>query len=844
METVGVEAIVTGLMQFGSDMQSIQNRLDDVGNSSTILGGAFEWVSGVIGDFGASIIHVAEYALGQLLADAIEGVLGLLGELAQTTLETGNEFQTLEIRLKNINFASLTDSGLGYNDAMKEAIDLTKEQLDWVIKLSVTTPFSAEAIAQIYAMGRSYDFTDEQTRKITEAVMNFTAAMGLSSVEAERIIKNFGQMSRQGRITQRDLNDLARGAFVPVNKILEKIRVSFEKTGGEMLNFGDDIKKLQTKLNSYEEDMKVLLKRQEEFGPTTKESVRIANQAAIDELKKKIADTSLELLTYQKVVDGSGTITKKMFTKMLQDGIPAEEFINGFVDMVATKFPNAAVEMARTFGGASENLKQLVTDIGGMYIIKPILDVLGSKLSEFVDQFTTGGRYEMVKAAFIALGEAISQIVARIVGLAPSASDMALAFIEAVNKIATWLNENQDTFVGWARDMAAWIKNELVPVIRDELVPWIRDELIPAVTGFVAAIWAHRGEILGFFSELGRLVGIVAGIFTDDLDPRTGDWVDRMRGKSKTDVFDFLEMVTEFIRDKIGPFLRDVVVPAVKAFVEWLQDPNVKPWLTALFEAFVALAVIQQVAQWAAMFVGAVLGGIAVIAAFLAIITSIGTALGVVIGAITGAIATVLAFRAATEFAIHFVENLWTEFEKNLSQTIYEIRRDLEEGDWGGVGADIIDSIRRGFEGIWEAFTDAGREAGNAIMSGAVLGVEDGSGALGEAIVKAASDAWQSFLDFWGIHSPSRLAQEAGQNIMSSFADSIVSQTAGAVNAMQKAAVSIASPMMSMSSTVAAPSTISTSYQNTNNYNLSINSNANTEPIIQDFNMLSSLAGT
>ena len=297
-QEIGVEAIVSNLAKFQGDIGKVNSSLDSVRSHGGLLQGAFEFISGAIGAFGREILNVAEYALGQLLADSIKFVINLIRELISVTFEAGSEFQILELRLERLNFNDLIKSGLSYNEATEQAIQLTKEQLEWIQKLAASTPYDAQDVANVYTLARSYNFSSEESKRLTEAILDFAAGMGLGNTEIERIIINFGQMVQQGKVTGMEMRDLARGAFVPINDILAEMQKRTGLTG-----------------------------------------------EAFDDFRNSTEGVNM--------------------------------FMEVFIDLVETRFLGASEKMAQTFKGASDNMLDLIKSIGGLQIVKPILDAIG-----------------------------------------------------------------------------------------------------------------------------------------------------------------------------------------------------------------------------------------------------------------------------------------------------------------------------------------------------------------------------------------------------------------------------------------------------------------------------------
>jgi len=171
-----------------------------------------------------AIRRVAEIATGILIAGTIRKLGQAIKEAASSALEAGIGFQVMEVRLKGLAARQIYNSGVTEN--FGEALDLAsgkaEELLDWVVKLSLKAPISTEAIADTLTLATSYGLAETEAKKMTTAVLQFASGMGLTDIAQRRIIENFGQMIQQGKITSMELRDMGRGAFVPVNDLLNR----------------------------------------------------------------------------------------------------------------------------------------------------------------------------------------------------------------------------------------------------------------------------------------------------------------------------------------------------------------------------------------------------------------------------------------------------------------------------------------------------------------------------------------------------------------------------------------------------------------------------------------------
>lgn len=227
LQQVGVELVIEGLSAFIGGMEKANSVMDKMRPTATALQKAFDSAGDAITSFGEKIWDVVSITMGVLFRDAIEGVISAMGELIQLSFEAAEAFQSMEIRLRGMNLNDLLPinniAGVEYTQVLEIATQRTKEQLDWIMKLAAQTPFDAVDIANTYTLARSYGFANDEAQKLTMSINDFTAGMGLTNVEAERVIINLGQMVQRGKITTREINDLARGAFVPIADVLDRV---------------------------------------------------------------------------------------------------------------------------------------------------------------------------------------------------------------------------------------------------------------------------------------------------------------------------------------------------------------------------------------------------------------------------------------------------------------------------------------------------------------------------------------------------------------------------------------------------------------------------------------------
>lgn len=673
--------------------------------TNTLLGHAFEGLGNIVSGLASGALRVLEFTLGGLLKDAIESVISAIRNMISETITAGSEFQTLEIRLKNLNFNTAIESGMEYNDAMAEATKLTKEQLTWVQKLAVQSPYNATDIANVFTLARSYSFSADKAKGLTEDITKFAAGMGLGNEEIERIIVNFGQMSQQANVNQRDLNDLARGSFVPINDILDIMR---KKTG--------------------------------------------------------LTGDAFDAFTHSA------------------EGVTA--FTDAFSTLVEQRFSKSSEAMARTFQGATDNVKDFVNSLIGLNVVKPIMDILGGALADFTNALSSGDRWDKFVATAQNIGQSLSGIIQTLIGGLPSAESFADTVLSGFQGIADWLRSNQqnivDFFVG------------IGDTIREKIIPFITDSLIPAFNDISGWVTENGPTIKEFFSTLGEIVSEVFSAITNQKGkPASGGGI--------------LESITSFMQ---------FVIDNKDAIVKWIEI------LWSVFVIWQLLSTAFNVIVGVIVSVTTVLLGL--VTGWAALVAVIPTIL-----IITGVIGTIVAVIYVLVSAFNFWRDVFLAviatitagaklWYQNVVNTIANVKAAFLNGDWIGVG--------------------------RAIINGIIYGISAMVATLAATAANAAYAAYTAAKRALGIRSPSTLFTDIGEKSIQGMIEGVNNMVGAAASNMGSAMKSIAMPAM-MASQASSSYVSSTNYNNTNNFNASFVSNTPKESLVQDFGLLQSLVG-
>lgn len=195
------------------------------------MGFAGQQGSSGLGRMASALGNIAQFAVGNLLGNLFSNLAMGMRQAIGTGVETYKTFEMLTLSMESMARAELVNSGMDEAKAIKAAGDMARENLRWLQDLAIISPFSREDIQNAFQLGQALGFTSTQTRRVTEAVVNWASATGRSGQEQEQVVRALGQMHANQKATLEDLNQLTN-AGIGWQRILEQeFRPELEKTG-------------------------------------------------------------------------------------------------------------------------------------------------------------------------------------------------------------------------------------------------------------------------------------------------------------------------------------------------------------------------------------------------------------------------------------------------------------------------------------------------------------------------------------------------------------------------------------------------------------------------------------
>lgn len=331
-------------------------------------------------------------------------------------------------------------------------------------------------------------------------------------------------------------------------------------------------------------------------------------------------------------------------------------------------------------------------------------------------------------------------------------------------------------------DLKAKIGTSLLPAFASTL-KFINDKVLPGLSRFSTAAAETLGPIIdkakvfgkafvdafsgkevsgdgaaGTFARLGanlrKVFDFIADVAPKVIPPLVAGFgfvIDILSRVAEVLIRDVIPAVSRFVQSEVVPFVRDKVIPAVKAFVEFLQR-NVPPAveranaiISRIVEvlrpvvAFIAdkvVPVIRDMVDKAQKFIGDLVAGIQersdkIVRAFRNVkefvegyVKAVATVIGVVLTPV------VIFFRSWGDEILGVISAVWEQI-KNIVETAVRIVRDVIDvvlsllaGDWGDAWNALKDIPAAAFEFILKTIGNWVKAAYN-ILKGILGGIAD-----------------------------------------------------------------------------------------------------------------------
>lgn len=457
----------------------------------------------ILGSLGG--MRVGMHAVGAAAAFAGARMIGL-------GVNTAAELERAEV-----GFAGL----LGSTEAASDMMRRLKEY-------AIDTPFNIEGLApttqKLLAMGESFGVTEDNVFEFMTVFGNATAALGLGQDAMDRTIINLGQMAGQGKVTAREMRDMANAlpGFQPWKVLAEGMGIS-EAAARDMATNGiipaeeaipillEGMKNIPGAAGAMDRQVKTLGGTLEKFKETMTLALVEGMEPFTESLKELLQNAGF-LDTVAHAAESFGEMIANVFDALapsfevilnvladVMDSIGAA--FKGFAPIISpvvqligvgltTSFAilsKAMTAMRPAFEAAGKVIDVLADLLGGVLMdalddLSPMFTALGKVIAVFVE--TVGQRFlqiveslvpifeqfvgilPILVAAFDPLVDALLLLVdAALAELADIIPQIAAAFLTVVQAVAPFLPQ--------LAELIAQLVEALVPVL-----PLIADLLV------------------------------------------------------------------------------------------------------------------------------------------------------------------------------------------------------------------------------------------------------------------------------------------------------------------------------------------------------------------------------
>jgi tape measure domain-containing protein len=525
----GVKAVIEGLGDFEGGMKEMTGLVAGFGKKAAASAREFKPFQNIINAVTESLKRIAEFVIAGIILRGIEAIVGALRDMIGSVIEAGMEFQNLTVRLETFVAGDILEAGQvnNFTEALELAGPKAEELFGWIQKIALQTPFDIGDVADAMTMARAWGFGADEAKRLTEQVIDFTAGMGFSSEEMDRVIKALGQMKSLGRVAGQELLQLAN-AGVPVADIMENIRL--------------------------------------ELGLTTKEFEKLRKKGGVSaemffEQWDELVSTKFEGSAKRMSRTMSGVIGN---IKDLIEGVLGFNIVRPVLDVVATSL--ASIIDALTTGDRGARLLEITKKIGeslsgiaGLFFFEGLEGLTGGP-TDIADKIL--GILDKVKAKL----QGIKRILELDAGPGEKASAI-LIFLgvseDTVAKINDFVERAKEIF----NDLRNAITGETPEGEEESPIAKFFGSIRRAVENF-KTFWEENKEgILGAFSDIFEGVFGVGEMTGESILEIIGGAIEDLSEKAIENGPTIVEKLQE-----ISDFINDDFMPAWERVTQWIEN--------------------------------------------------------------------------------------------------------------------------------------------------------------------------------------------------------------------------------------------------------------------------------
>jgi len=338
------------MVEIGADTQEAQNKLASVSQTFKRLAGD-----------GMSLRNVLGGVLG---ANLIIGGINALQQLGAEAWTAYANYERLGNSLTNLVAKELLlkDQSLSMSAAFEQAAPMAKELQSWISRLAIESPFDERDVANSFRLAMAYGFTTQESKRMTQAMLDFAAGSGATSDVMNNIALALGQIRAKGRLSGQEILQLVN-AGVDVYGILAE---AFGKSTTEITQMIDK------GLIPADEAVNALIGSFEKFyggaGQRGAQTISGLTTSLIElkniSLREFFSGTIEELRPY--LVELTDLLSSETFKAQLQNW--GKQFAVVIKDVV-----EGVRSLVTWFSGLDEGTQKLILSFGAFIALRPMI---------------------------------------------------------------------------------------------------------------------------------------------------------------------------------------------------------------------------------------------------------------------------------------------------------------------------------------------------------------------------------------------------------------------------------------------------------------------------------------
>ncbi len=398
-----IEFVIKADDQASGPLQNVNTALSGIGDISGGVETAFGKVAG-------GLANIAQYAIGNLLSDAINGIANAVRGLASDMIGSLASFEQYEVQ-----FGVL----LGSSEA-------AKQRMQELAEFGIKTPFELPQVVEADRVLQNFGFHAEDAaerfgfsgEEVLEIAGDVASGTGASFTDISNLLGRFSS----GAVGEAIMRMQELG--ITTKTQLTEMGLSFDKAGSLVLGNGEaiagwseDALKAQEALPKLSQDLELARMRFDEMSAsgTASASSMLAQQYRVEDLEAQIAQANDTIKNGW--VESQGAPTLDQATSLL-------------LDIMKDKYGGMMEEQSKTFTGMLSNLTDW-KDATLRKIGEPIFEVLKDKL---------GGLLEYLSGP-----DAQAAIDTFVAGLASFVASDVVPFLEGliaqIPNVISWLSQ-------------------------------------------------------------------------------------------------------------------------------------------------------------------------------------------------------------------------------------------------------------------------------------------------------------------------------------------------------------------------------------------------------------------